>query len=51
MSREIKFSGANGDKEYVFSPSQLATSRIGNFTRLIHTLLYVMTINTPYAQI
>ena len=27
-------------------PVQLTTSRIGNFTRLIHTLLYVMTIHT-----
>ena len=29
-----------------FSPVQLTTSRIGNLTRLIHTLLYVMTIHT-----
>ena len=27
-------------------PVQLTTSRIGNFTRLIQTLLYVMTIHT-----
>ena len=27
------------------SPVQLTTSRIGNLTRLIHTLLYVMTIH------
>ena len=27
-------------------PVQLTSSRIGNFTRLIHTLLYVMTIHT-----
>ena len=27
-------------------PVQLTTSRIGNLTRLIHTLLYVMTIDT-----
>ncbi|CAN0461174.1 unnamed protein product, partial [Ascophyllum nodosum] len=27
-------------------PAQLTTSRIGNLTRLIHTLLYVMTIHT-----
>ena len=27
-------------------PVQLMTSRIGNLTRLIHTLLYVMTIHT-----
>ena len=29
-------------------PVQLTTSRIGNLTRLIHTLLYVMTIHTCY---
>ena len=29
-----------------FFPVQLTTSRIGNLTRLIHTLLYVMTIHT-----
>ena len=28
---------------------QLTTSRIGNLTRLIHTLLYVMTIHTRTA--
>ena len=31
-----------GTGEYSFSPVQLTTSRIGNLTRLIHTLLYVM---------
>ena len=30
---------------FVF-PVQLTTSRIGNLTRLIHTLLYVMTTHT-----
>ena len=34
-----------GTEEYYF-PVQLTTSRIGNLTRLIHTLLYVMTILT-----
>ena len=36
VSRETKFSGANGDREimYIF-PVQLTTSRIGNLTRLI----------------
>ena len=43
-SRETKFSGANADSEILFFPVQLTTSRIGNLTRLIHTLLYVMTI-------
>ena len=31
-------------------PVQLTTSRIGNLTRLIHTLLYVMTIHTLFLQ-
>ena len=31
-------------------PVQLTTSRIGNLTRLIHTLLYVMTIHTYIQQ-
>ena len=30
----------------IIFPVQLTTSRIGNLTRLIHTLLYVMTIQT-----
>ena len=37
-SRETKFSGANGDREMFTSPVQLTTSRIGDLTRLIHTL-------------
>ena len=43
-SRETKFSGTYGDKGIFIFPVQLTTSRIGNLTRLIHTLLYVMTI-------
>ena len=43
-SRETKFSGAYGDRGIFIFPVQLTTSRIGNLTRLIHTLLYVMTI-------
>ena len=31
-----------GDREILFSPVQLTTSSIGNFTRLIHILLYVI---------
>ena len=38
-SREPKFSGANGDREILFFPVQLITSRID-----ITFLLYVMTI-------
>ena len=45
-SREIKFSGTHGDRGILVFPVQLTTSRIGNLTRLIHTLLYVMTIHT-----
>ena len=30
----------------LFFPLQLTTNRVGNHTRLIHTLLYVMTIHT-----
>ena len=30
----------------IFFHVQLTTNRIGNLTRLIHTLLYVMTIHT-----
>ena len=45
-SRETKFSGTHGDRGIIISPVQLTTSRIGNLTWLIHTLLYVMTIHT-----
>ena len=45
-SRETKFSGTHGDRGILIFPVQLTTSRIGNLTRLIHTLLYVMTIHT-----
>ena len=41
---ETKFSGTHGDRGGLIFPVQLTTSRIGNLTRLIHTLLYVMTI-------
>ena len=33
-----KFSGADGDREIFIFPVQLTMSRIGNLTRLIHTL-------------
>ena len=35
---EPVFSGADGDREIFIFPVQLTTSRIGNLTRLIHTL-------------
>ena len=49
-SRETKFSGTHGDRGIFIFSVQLTTSRIGNLTRLIHTLLYVMTIHT-YIQV
>ena len=40
VSRDHIFSGANADREIIsIFPVQLTTSRIGNLTRLIHTLL------------
>ena len=45
-SREAKFSDANGDREIFIFPVQLTTSRIGNLTRLIHTLAVCVTIQT-----
>ena len=36
---------ARGQGNIIF-PVQLTTNRIGNLTRLIHTLIYVMTIHT-----
>ena len=49
--RETKFSGTHGDREIFNFPVQLTTSRIGNLTGLIHTLLYVITthIYIPYS--
>ena len=44
-SRETIFSVANGDREILILPVQLTTSSIGNLTRLIYTLLYVMTMH------
>ena len=41
LSRGTEFSGANGHREIFIFPLQLTTSRIGNLTRLIHTLLHV----------
>ena len=49
---ETKFSGANGHREIFIFPVQLITGSIGNLTRLIHTLLNVMTIqyNSNYKK-
>ena len=44
---ETKFSGANADREIFIFPVQLLTTcRIGNLTRLIHTLAMCVTIHT-----
>ena len=45
VSRDQILRHARGQGNIFFSV-QLTTSRIGNLTRLIHTLLYVMTIHT-----
>ena len=37
--RKTKFSGTHGDRRDIIFPVQLTTSRIGNLTRLNHTLL------------
>ena len=45
-SRETKFSGVNADRKIFIFPVQLTTGRIGNLTRLIHTLVICVTIHT-----
>ena len=45
VSRDQILRHVRGQGNIIFSV-QLTTSRIGNLTRLIHTLLYVMTIHT-----
>ena len=47
--RETKFSGAKGDREIFIFSVELTTNRVGSLTRLIHTLLYVMTIGDSNA--
>ena len=44
ISRDQILRHARGQGSIIF-PVQLTTSMIGNLTRLIHTLLYVMTIH------
>ena len=48
VSRDQILRHARGQGNIIF-PVQLTTSRIGNLTRLIHTLLYVMTTHIPYS--
>ena len=45
VSRDQSLRHAREQEDIIF-PVQLTTSRIGNLTRLIHTLLYVLTIHT-----
>ena len=45
VSRDQILRHARGQGNIIF-PVQLTTSRIGNLTRLIHTLLVVMTVHT-----
>ena len=45
VSRDQILRHARGQGNIIF-PVQLTTSKVGNLTRLIHTLLYVMTIHT-----
>ena len=47
-SRDVRFLGAHGGSENIFSPVQLTTSRNGSYIRVIvRTLLYMIII--PYA--
>ena len=45
VSRDQILRHARGQGNIIF-PVQLTTSRIGNLTRLVNTLLYLMTIHT-----
>ena len=45
LSRETNFSGAKGEREEIIFPVQLTMNRIVNLTRLIRSLLYVMTVH------
>ena len=46
VSRSQILMGANADREIFIFPVQLTTSRIGNLTRLIHTLAVCVAIYT-----
>ena len=50
MSRKIKFSGANGDREIFIFPVQLTRSRFGNVTRLIHTWYTAISDDNSYSN-
>ena len=46
QSLDTEFTGATGDKEKIPFPVQLITSRIGNHTRLMPSLVRMMAIHT-----
>ena len=46
VSRDHIFRHERGQGDIIFPVQLTTTSRIGDLTRLIHTLLYVMTIHT-----
>ena len=46
LSRDTKFSGANEDREMLIVPVPLTSSRIGNLTRLMPSLLNVIIIGS-----
>ena len=50
-TRTNNSSGTNGDREIFIILVQLTTSKMGNLTRLVHTLLYVMTIQYIHTYI
>ena len=43
LSRETRFSGANGDRDFFFLLQRIM-SRVSSHTRLVPSLLYVMAI-------
>ena len=45
-SRETRFLGTNAGREMLIFSVQPTTCRIGNLTRLIHTLVVCVTIHT-----
>ena len=51
LTRETKLSGANGDRENSVSPVQLTTSRTGDHTRLMPSLLKVMTTHIHISEL
>ena len=48
---ETNFSGANADSEILISVIQLTMSRIGNHTRLFHTLAKCVSIQNNYSKV